>query len=134
MKRIKMLLILIIPIFLTGCSETLKCTIETNNYKSKIKIKFEKDKPTTYKYKDEMRFSSSSTDAEIYYHSKYDQYSLIISDKHANLRDKADGVYLKINYDFTKDKSEGENSLLITRNDTKKTALQKIQSSGYTCK
>ena len=71
MKRIKMLLILIIPIFLTGCSETLKCTIETNNYKSKIKIKFEKDKPTTYKYKDEMRFSPSSTDAEIYYHSKF---------------------------------------------------------------
>ena len=134
MKRIKMLLILIIPIFLTGCSETLKCTIETNNYSSEIKIKFKDDKPTTYKYKDVMSFSATQTDSEIYYHSKYDQYSILISDKYANLRDKANGVYLKINYDFTKDKSNGENTLLISRNDTQKIALQKIKSSGYTCK
>lgn len=129
-----MLLILIIPIFLTGCSETLKCTIKTNNYSSEIKIKFKDDKPTTYKYKDVMSFSATQTDSEIYYHSKYDQYSILISDKYANLRDKANGVYLKINYDFTKDKSNGENTLLISRNDTQKIALQKIKSSGYTCK
>lgn len=134
MKKIKIILILFIPLILTGCSETLKCSIETNNYTSNIKISFKDDKPSKYKYKDEMKFSPTSADAEIYYHSKYDQYSLLISDKYAHIRNKADGVSLKVTYDFTKDNSDGENALIISRNDTKKIATQKIQSSGYKCK
>lgn len=134
MKRIKILLLVTTMFLLTGCSNTLKCNIETNNYDSSIKIKFENDKPTKYIYKDEMKFSKDSADTEIYYHSKYNEYSILISEKYAHLRNKIDNVSLKINYDFTKDKSEGENKLLINRNDTIKTATQKIESSGYKCK
>ena len=81
-----------------------------------------------------MKFSRDSADTEIYYHSKYNEYGALISEKHAHLRNKIDSVSLKITYDFTKDKSEVENKLLINRNDTIKTATQKIESSGYKCK
>ena len=134
MKRIKILLLIATIFLLTGCANTLKCNIETSNYNSSIKIKFKNDKPAQYKFKDEMKFSRDSTDTEIYYHSKYNEYSTLISEKHAHLRNKIDSVSLKITYDFTKDKSEVENKLLINRNDTIKTATQKIESSGYKCK
>ena len=134
MKRIKILLLIATLLLLTGCSNTLKCNIETNNYSSSIKIIFKDDKPTKYKYEDEMKFSADSADTEIYYHSKYNEYSTLISEKHAHLRNKPDNVSLRINYDFTEDKSEGEKKLLINRNDTIKTAAQKIESSGYKCK
>ncbi|MGN0974194.1 MAG: hypothetical protein ACI4OT_05565, partial [Bacilli bacterium] len=62
MKRIKILLLVTTILLLTGCSNTLKCNIETNNYDSSIKIKFENDKPTKYTYKDEMKFSKDSAD------------------------------------------------------------------------
>ncbi|MGM9878475.1 MAG: hypothetical protein ACI31R_00370 [Bacilli bacterium] len=134
MKRIKILLLITTLFLLTGCSNTLKCTIETSNYNSSIKINFKDDKPTKYKYKDEMKFSADSADTEIYYHSKYEEYNTLISEKHAYLRNKPDNVTLKITYDFSKDKSEGEDKLLINRDDTIKTATQKIESSGYKCK
>ena len=134
MKRIKILLLIANIFLLTGCANTLKCNIETSNYNSSIKIKFKNDKPAQYKFKDEMKFSRDSADTEIYYHSKYNEYSTLISEKHAHLRNKIDRVSLKITYDFTKDKSEVENKLLINRNDTIKTATQKIESSGYKCK
>lgn len=134
MKRIKMILILMIPLLLTGCSSTLKCTIETNNYNSKVKIKFKDDKPITYKYKDEMKFSPTSADAEIYYHTKYSELSNLISSRNAHIGNNKASITIKVNYDFTKDKSDGEGNLLINRNDTKKEAIKKIESSGFTCK
>lgn len=134
MKRIKILLLITTIFLVTGCSNTLKCNIETNNYSSTIELKFKDDKPTKYKYKDEMKFSADSADTEIYYHSKYNEYSTLISEKHAHLRNNIDNVTLKITYDFTEDKSEGEKTLIINRNDTIKTATQKIESSGYKCK
>ena len=79
MKRIKILLLIATIFLLTGCANTLKCNIETNNYSSSIKIKFKDDKPTKYKYEDEMKFSADSADTEIYYHSKYNEYSTLIS-------------------------------------------------------
>ena len=123
------------PLLLTGCATTLKCEINTNNYTSTVKIKFENDKPTTYKYSDEMIFTDPlSTDSELYYHSKYEEYSFLITEKYATLSNHNDKVKLKINYDFTKDKTKNENKLLISKNDTLKEASKKIESSGYTCK
>lgn len=135
MNRIKGLIILIgILVITTGCS-TLKCEIKTNNYNSIIKIKFENNKPTTYNFKDEMLFSNNlNTDSELYYHTKYTSYSYLISDNYARITNHNNKVKLKINYDFTKDKSQGENKLLISKKDTIKTATQKIEKSGYTCK
>lgn len=134
MKKIKILLLLLVPVLLTGCANTLKCNIETNNYNSTIKIKFKDDKPTTYKYKDEMKFSTNSTEGEFYYHSKYNEYSILISEKYAQLKNNQENISTKINYDFTKDNSKGENKLLINRKDTIKSATKKIESSGYKCK
>ena len=134
MKRIKVLLVFVCLFGLTGCANTLKCSIETSNYDANVKIKFKDDKPISYKYKDVMRFSENSSDAEIYYHSKYNDYSNLISDKLAHVRNKPVGVFVKINYDFNKNNSLGESTLLIERNDTKKIASEKIESLGYTCK
>ncbi len=134
MKRIKMLFLLIMPILLTGCADTLKCQIKTNNYNSTVKVTFKEDKPFSYKYKDEMVFSPNSTDAEIYYHSKYNEYSILAGEKHAFLRSTSESVTMRISYNFTKDKSEQENKLLISKDDTKSDAMKKIESSGYKCK
>ncbi len=134
MKRIKFLLLLIVPILLTGCANTLKCEIETSNYTSKIKVKFENDKPLTYNFKDEMKFSVNDADSEIYYHSKYTEFNDLINDKFASVRNGKEAVSVKINYNFKENKSEGENKLLVKRDDTKSTASKRIESSGYTCK
>lgn len=134
MKKTKFLLIIVAVIFLTGCSNSLKCKVETKNYDSTIKITFKDDKPIKYKYKDEMRFSAKTADNEIYYHSKYSEYSTLISEKYAHVRNNQSNVSMKVNYDFEKDSSSDEKKLLISRNDTKKTATEKIESSGYTCK
>lgn len=134
MKRIKILMLLIVPVLLTGCADTLKCEIETNNYNSTIKIKYEEDKPVSYNFKDEMLFSKDSTDSELYYHSKYTEYDHLIMNKYATMRNTGTTVSTKINYDFAKNDKETENKLLITKTDTKKQATKKIKSLGYTCK
>ena len=135
MKRVKSIILLLIPLLMTGCTTTLKCEINTNNYTSTVKIKYENDKPTTYKYSDEMVFSEPlSTDSELYYHSKYQEYSYLITEKYATISNHNNKVKLKIDYDFTKDKTEDETKLLISKNDTIKIATEKIESSGYTCK
>ena len=134
MKRIKILLLLIVPILLTGCANTLKCEIETNNYTSKIKIKFENEEPSIYKLEDKMLFDAESTDTELYYHSKYTEYNDLINNKFAVIRNHPDNVTVKIDYNFKENKTDGENKLLIKRTDTIKEATKKIESSGYTCK
>ena len=135
MKRIKSVILLLIPLLMTGCTTTLKCEIETNNYTSNVKIKFEDDKPTTYKYRDEMIFNDPlSTDSELYYHSKYQEYSYLITEEYATVSNHNNKVKVKIDYDFSKNKTEDESKLLISKNDTIKTATKKIESSGYTCK
>lgn len=135
MKKVKLLMLLIIPFLLTGCANTLKCEIETDNYNSKIKVKFENDKPTTYKFKDEMIFKNTlDTDSEIYYHTKYAEYNYLINDKLARVTNSQDKVTIKITYDFTKDNSQGEENLLIKETDSMKNAIKKIESSGYKCK
>lgn len=136
MKRIKSMhiLILLMVILLTGCGNKLKCEIKTNNYTSKIVINYKDEKPTSYNFKDDMAFSADAPEAELYYHSKYEEYSTIISEKYASIRNSVDGVSMKIKYDFTKDKSQQENILLIQKNDTKKQAKSKLKSLGYKCK
>ena len=135
MKRIKIVLLLVVPLLLTGCASTLKCEIDTNNYTSKIKIKFEEDKPLTYKYKDEMVFTNNlSTDSELYYHTQYSKYSYLIAEDVAKVSNFANKVSVDINYTFNENKSQHENLLLISRNDTMKEATKKIESSGYKCK
>ena len=135
MKRIKIVLLLLAPLLLTGCASTLKCEIDTSNYTSKIKIKFEEEKPLTYKYKDEMVFNNNlSTDSELYYHTQYSKYSYLISEEVAKVTNFANKVSVDINYNFNVNKSQHENILLISRNDTMKEAIKKIESSGYKCK
>lgn len=135
MKRIKIILLLIIPLVLTGCASTLKCEIETANYNSTIKIKFEEDKPLTYKYKDEMIYSDSlDTDTELYYHSQYSKYNNLITNGWANITNRPTKVKTTINYKFEENNKEAESILLISRNDTMKNARTKIESSGYKCK
>lgn len=135
MKRIKWLILLMTPILLTGCANNLKCEIDTTNYKAKIKIQFKNDKPTTYSQKEVMSFDNYlDANAEIYYHSQYDTYSYLITDGFAKIINQKSKVTTKINYDFTINSSQGENTLLISKNDNKETAKQKIESSSYKCK
>lgn len=120
---------------LTGCASTLNCSIKTNNYESSIKIKFKEDKPTTYKYKDAMNFGSIlNTDSEFYYNDKQTKYGTLIAEKYARVNEFQNIVKTKINYDFSKNNSDGEKTLMIKRTDSLGTAKQKIESSGYTCK
>lgn len=134
MKRIKLVLLLLSVFILTGCANTLKCEIKTNNYESKVKVTYKDDKPTKYVFKDKMLFSPTSADAELYYHSKYEEYNTLISEKHARLHNRAKDVSMEIKYDFTTDTSGQEGKLLISRNDTKGTAIKKIEDLGYKCK
>lgn len=128
------LVLFLVVVLLTGCSNKLKCNIKTNNYVSKVVIGYEDDKPTTYNFSDKMMFSVQAPEAEIYYHSKYYEYGTLISEKYAKMRNAADYVSLKIKYDFTKNQSEQENKLLVNREDSKKDAIKKLKNSGYKCK
>lgn len=138
MKRIKgmNLLFLISVLLLTGCSASkLKCEIKTNNYTAKVVVKYSDDnKPTKYKFNDKMLFSATSSNAEIYYHSKYAEYGTLIAEKFAHMRNTPEYVQLKIKYDFTKNNSAQENKLLINKTDSKENAKQKLENLGYKCK
>lgn len=134
MKRVKLVGILIAVLLLTGCSDTLKCKIDTNNYESNVVVKFKNDKPSTYKFTDKMMFSPQAPEAELYYHSKYDEYGTLIAEKFAKMRNNADNITLKIKYDFTKNNSLQEDKILVDRNDSKNDAKTKIENLGYKCK
>ena len=134
MKKIKILLLILITIILTGCTNTLKCNIKTDNYTSNIKVKFKNNKPIIYKFKDKMYFSKSPIDKKEYYKEKYDKYNLLILNNNMNLNNKKSYISTKINYNFNKNNIKQENKLLIKRNYTRKQTLKKIKSLGYTCK
>lgn len=134
MKNIKILLLILIPIILTGCNNTLNCNIKTDNYTSNIKVKFKNNKPIIYKFKDKMFFSKSSINQKDYYKEKYNKYNLLILNKNMKLKNKNNYISTKINYNFNKNKIKQENNLLIQRNYTRKQTLKKIKSLGYTCK
>lgn len=140
MRGIKMLVILIVPIILISfiifqnTSDVIKCNIDTNNYVSQLKVKFENDKPVKYKFKDKMFFSFDAPESEIYYHSKYSEYGYLIAEDYASIRNNRTNVTIHINYNFEKDNSVQENKLIIKRTDTKKSALEKIENFGYKCK
>ena len=134
MKRINIILLLISLVMLTGCSNQLKCKINTNTYTSTVKVKFSDGKPSKYTFNEKMTFDPLSPDAELYYHSKYDEYGVLISEKFARMGNNSDNITLKIKYDFTKNNSAQENKLLVSRTDTKNDAKTKIESLGYKCK
>lgn len=136
MKRVKSkyILLLLIVVLLTGCGNKLKCEIKTNNYNSKLVVAYKSEKPSSYKFEDKMTFSVDAPEAELYYHSKYEEYNTLLTEKYASIKNRYDGVSMDIKYDFTKDKSAQENILLVQRDDTKEQAKSKLESLGYKCK
>ena len=136
MKRVKgyKLMLVLVVFLLTGCSNKLKCEIDTNNYTSKVIITYKGDKPITYNFKDKMLFSLQDAEAEIYYHSKYTEYGTLIAEKYAKMRNAPEYVSLNIKYDFTKNKSNQEDKILISKDDSKEKSKIKLESLGYKCK
>ena len=141
MKRIKrkeLILLLLITILLTGCGQKLKCKIdghvEGRKYTSTIVVKFSDGKPSTYSFEDKMMFATLDPNAELYYHSKYEEYGTLIAEEYARISNNADNISLKIKYDFNKNNSSQENKILIGRNDTRDAAKGKLENIGYKCK
>ena len=135
MKRIKIVILVFAVFMLTGCADTLKCEIDTSNYTSSVKVVFENNKPASYKYSDKMIFNDNlSTDSELYYHSQYSKYSYLVSEDFAKVTNFANKVSVDIEYNFNESNSQGEESLLVSRNDNMKSASKKIESLGYKCK
>lgn len=141
MKRIKrreLILLLVVTVLLTGCAPKLKCKIdglvEGRKYTSTVVVKFEDDKPSTYSFKDKMMFDPQAAEAELYYHSKYEEYGTLIAEKRARISNNADNITLKINYDFNKHNSSQENKILVGRDDSMAAAKSKLENVGYTCK
>lgn len=141
MKRIRnwqLFLLIISVVLLTGCSQKLKCKVDTivdsNKYTSTVVVKFEDNKPSTYNFKDKMMFAALDPNAEIYYHSKYDEYGTLIAGKFARIGNHTDNISLKIKYNFTNNKSAQEDKLLVSRNDSIEVAKKKLEKVGYSCK
>ena len=129
----KILLLIAIPILLTGCKNSLTCTIKTNTYKSKVTISYKDDKPETYKQIEKIYFAQQDT-KNIYYNLKTNEYLKLIKEKHTKIKKKKKSIKIKTTYNFLKNKSFQENKLLISKQDTKKQAYKKIKNLGYTCK
>ena len=134
MKKLKILLLILISIILTGCTNTINCNIKTDNYTSNIKVKFKNNKPIIYKFKDKMTFSKTSLNKEKYYKNKYNKYSNLILHKNMKIKTKKNYISTRIKYNFKKNYTKQENKLLIKRDYTKKQTLKKIKSLGYICK
>ena len=138
MKKTKIIVLLIATLALTGCANQLKCKIDTindsNEYTSTVSVHFKNNKPSTYSFKDKMMFPPLAPEAELYYHSKAEEYGTLIAEKFARMGNHSDNITLKIKYDFNKNNSSQENKLLVSRNDSKETAKSKLESLGYTCK
>ena len=134
MKSIKVIIIVLMSVALTGCANTLKCNIKTSNYESKVKITYKDEKPEKYTFKDKMLFSATSADSELYYHKQLSEYEDLINEKHARVRNKATSVELSIKYNFTTDTSAQEGKLLAKRDETKSKTIKRIEDLGYKCK
>ncbi len=134
MKSIKVIMIVLMSVVLTGCANDLKCSIKTSNYESTVKIAYKEDKPTKYSFKDKMKFSATSADSELYYYGKLSEYENLINEKHAKVRNKATSVEVSIKYNFTSDTSAQEGKLLVKRDETKSKAIKRIEDLGYKCK
>lgn len=141
MKRIKrkeLILLFVVTVLLTGCGNKLKCEIdglvEGRKYTSTVVVKFKDEKPSTYSFKDKMMFDPEDPNAEIYYHSKYDEYSTLLSEKKARISNNTDNISFKVKYDFEEDHSSQENKILIGRDDSREIAKNKLENVGYRCK
>ncbi|MBQ6546673.1 MAG: hypothetical protein IJL74_01590 [Bacilli bacterium] len=134
MKRMKLVILLMAVVALTGCANKLKCKINTDNYSSTVVVHFKSHKPSTYSFKDKMMFSPLAPEAELYYHSKAEEYSTLIAEKLARMGNNSDNITLKVKYDFNKNNSTQEDKILVGRNDSKNDAKKKIESLGYKCK
>lgn len=138
MKRVKLLILTVAVLTLTGCANTLKCKVDTvvdsNKYTSTIVVKFKDGTPSTYSFKDKMMFPPLAPEAELYYHAKAEEYGILVAEKLARMGNNSDNITLKVKYDFNKNKSTQENKILVGRNDSKEVAKKKIENLGYTCK
>ena len=118
-------------LFLTGCSNTLKCNVETKSYSSKIKIVFKNNKPKKYILKDIREFNIYDKDLNNYYKNKKKEYISLIAIENAKIFKGKDYVLSKINYDFNSDiKCD---FILIDKDDNLAKSIEKIESSGYIC-
>ncbi len=146
MLRMKWVIVILVVALIVGSTtmfilvhNKVRCTIRTNNYTSTVVVTYggkkeTRNTPIKYKFKDKMKFDATDSDAELYYHSKYDEYGTLLAEKYGYMTNTAYYVSLKIDYDFTKDNSKQENKLLISRNDTREQATVKLKNAGYTCK
>ena len=127
----KVLVLLIMLLILTGCTNTLKCNIKIDDYSAKVKIKFKNKKPFSYKFKDIMEFDLLDENINWYYNLKNEEYKSF--ENYSNIKKGKDYVSTKINYKFN-DNKISDNLLLINKNDKRVEILQKIESLGYKCK
>ncbi len=130
-----LVIIIVVCIFFISGSPSLRCKINTNNYKSKVIVKYKDGMPTTYKEKDKWIYNfNDMTSAEISYHSEYERYGVLISEKKAKISLRQNIVNKSIKYNFTKDNSSGEGLLLINKTSNMKEAKKMLKERGYFCK
>ena len=128
MKYIKYLFLGSI-LFLTGCANSLKCNIKTDDYTSSIKIIFKDSVPCKYIFKDLKEFIIYENDINEYYNLKKDNYKDL--GNNANIKMGKDYVSSTINYKFNSNKPN--NTILIDENDNIVSTISKIESYGYKC-
>lgn len=128
------LIILLIFLLLTGCSRTLHCKINTDNYNAKVSIIFKNESPRKYLFKDKMSFKNSPLDKYFYLKKKKREYKPLIDYNQAKIIETKNKVKTSINYNFLKENDYNKNKLLINKKDNIKSSIKKIESYGYKCR
>ena len=128
----KKYILFIFVLLLSGCSNNYKCSLNADNYSSKIKVIFKDKKVYKYKQKDLKEFNIYSKDLDKYYKLKKDDLNDLISNNYAKIKKEKDYVASYIDYDFKN--KDLNNIILINKNDNLKESISKIENSGYICK
>ena len=130
----KNIIVFIVVILLTGCTNSLNCRIKTDNYNAKIEIIFKDDKPYKYLFKDKMFFYDKPLDKYFYYKRKTKDYDSLIAFKSARVLNKRNKVISFVNYNFLRENNYTKDKLFINKHDNIKSSIKKIEDLGYTCK
>lgn len=135
MKKIKVIILLIGIIILSGCSKKLTCTYQSETDNNKIVINFKEDKVISVKEENKKTFDSLDAHIDLYNEEQIETYKVLdnINGVTYDVKEKKNDVITTVNVDYEIYNSNN-NLIKINKDMTYDNIINLYQSNGYSCK
>lgn len=135
MKKIKVLILLITIIILSGCSKKLTCTYQSDIDNNKAVIEFKDEKIISLKEENKKTFDSLDAHIDLYNEEQLETYKILdnIEGVTYDVKEKKNDVITTINVDYNI-YNLNNNLIKINKEMTRDQVINIYQSLGYSCK